>query len=405
MNLSNLHFYSIGRVAANKPLDSKIIQVWGTEVASALDGEVTDTLKTSTITGEDASGNKFTSRTDTSAALPATWLPFGQSNRITAPDVRRGEHVMLWQFGDAEKLYWTDMDDGILLRRLETVIFAISGSPKEDTVPTSENTYSLEMSTHKKHVTLHTSNANGEPFTYDIQINTGEGNVVIRDNVGNYISMNSAEREIELVNQDGSCIDINKRMITIEAPDLIQMKAKKIVANAMQFIVRAPSFSVSTPNFTAADFSKPSIQSMTFSGSLATAIPFTASKSTTGIPPYPGNDDADWDDNQTYIKMDREHIWMKALELLDIKSPNIDTLSTDVTLKTQRETNEVQVLTTTSQAIVTTSSTNVTTAATFNLTAETTLSGDTQMNGDLGVSGHVKAGKVSSQQAIDAPNV
>ena len=236
MNLSKLHFHSIGRVAANKPLDSKMVEVWSTETSSMTDGEITDALSTVEASGMDADGNKFTVKVDTTNSVPAKWLPFGQSNRITAPDVRRGDRVMIWQFADGGEYWWTDMDDGIKLRRLETVIFAISGTPKEDTDPTSENTYFMEFSSHKKAVTFHTSNANGEPFTWDFQVNAGEGNAVLKNSAGDYISIDGVEKRIEMVNSIGSYIDINKTKIAIFAEDEISLNSKNIILNGKDTI-------------------------------------------------------------------------------------------------------------------------------------------------------------------------
>lgn len=237
MNLSKMHFYSRGKVAANKALDSFDIEVWAYEISPFADGEVTDGVDKQTAEGEDASGNKFKTVLDTTVTLSATWYPFGESNRITAPDVRRGEEVMVWQFADdMKKLYWTSAERGIDLRRLETVIFAISGSPTENEKPTSENTYFMEWSSHKKAVTFHTSRANGEPFSWDFQFNAGDGNAVLKSSNGEVISIDSTENQIELLNADGSYVDIKRKKIAVYAEDEISFNSKKIIINGKEQI-------------------------------------------------------------------------------------------------------------------------------------------------------------------------
>lgn len=228
MNLSKWHFYSYGMVAMNKPLDTNTIEVWAAEITPMVDGEVADNVEEYQAKGVDALGKSFNVKADTTKTIEAKWLPFGESNRLTSPDVRRGEPVMIWQFADDnESFFWTTVSN-IDLRRLETVIFAISASPKEDEKPTSENTYYIEASSHKGAITIHTSQANGEPFAFDVQINAKDGNVVIKDNIGNYISMDSKENHLEMTNADTSTVSVNKKEILIFAPDKITMKSKDI---------------------------------------------------------------------------------------------------------------------------------------------------------------------------------
>ena len=236
MNLSQMHFYSRGRVAANKALDSKEIEFWAMEVDPMVDGEITDQVTTIDVEGQDASGNKFKASVDTTVTKRAVWYPFGCTNRLTAPDVRRGEEVMIWQFADAAGFFWTDCATGLALRRLETVIFAISGSPKENEEPTSENTYYIEWSSHKKAVTFHTSQSNGEPMTWDVQVNTGDGNFSLRNSLGDLVSVDGAEAHIEIRNSVGSYFDMNKKVLNVFAEDEVNIMSNKITLNGKNAI-------------------------------------------------------------------------------------------------------------------------------------------------------------------------
>lgn len=242
MNLSQMHFYSRAKVAANKPLTKEDgsrnhdIEFWAYEVDSMADGEITDNITKVDTEGQDASGNKFKASVDTTISKQATWFPFGNSNRLTSPDVRRGEEVMIWQFADAAGFFWTDTETGLKLRRLETIIFAISGSPKEDEPPTSENTYFMEFSSHKKAVTFHTSNANGEPMTWDIQLNAGDGNFSLRNSLGDLVSVDGAEAHIELRNSVGSFFDMNKKKLNVFAEEEVNIMSNKITLNGKNAI-------------------------------------------------------------------------------------------------------------------------------------------------------------------------
>ena len=224
--VSKLRFYSVGIVAQNKELNSKIIDVTPIEELNMLDGEITGNTVNLSVTGVDHEGKSFSSNVNSNITLKATWLPISISNRKTAPDVRRGESVVIYQFGDSTKYYWSTLKDDTHLRRLETVVFAFSASTKEDTEQTAENTYYLEISTHKKLCTFHTSKDNGEPFAYTIQINSKDGSFIVTDDVGNHFYLNSKERVLEMKNIDGSSVTVNKKSIVYEAPESITGKTK-----------------------------------------------------------------------------------------------------------------------------------------------------------------------------------
>ena len=249
MEASKFNFYSIGLVAKNKPLSSKIIEVTPTEDLPMLNGEITDNAKNTTATSTDASGATYSSKVTTTSTLKATWLPINNSNRLTPPDVRRGETIVIYRFGDTDQYFWNTLKDDSNLRRLETVIYGFSGNPTEGAPVDAENMYFLEVSTHKKIMHLHTSKKNGEPFTYDIQINAGEGYIQIQDDGDNFILFNSTERRIVASNADGSYLSIDKKNVSIKAPDTYTVDAKTIVHNGKDITNNgSSSFTVNSPD-------------------------------------------------------------------------------------------------------------------------------------------------------------
>lgn len=230
--ISKLRFLSMGIVAINKPLKTKIIEVSLAEELFMLDGELTDNVeKWKTKSYEADNKTVYEEEIEATVTVKATWLPMG-SNRVTAPDVRRGEVVSIYQMGDTDKYYWTSLKYDMRLRKLETVIFAISGTRVEPDEGTSDNTYFVEWSTHAKHIRLHTSKADGEPFAYDIEINTKDGSMTFQDDAGNYIFMDSANNRLELKNGDGSWFDMDRKNVTVTVPDTYKVIAKKIIHQA-----------------------------------------------------------------------------------------------------------------------------------------------------------------------------
>lgn len=225
MEITKFKPYGIAIVAANKPLDSKDIECTPIETAPMVDGEITDNMMQLETKGKDAAGGSYETSTDMTTSLKATWLPMGSSNRATAPDVRRGEYVVLYQYGDSDQYWWTTLFYDMKLRKLETVLFAISNERDESKPGTAENTYFIELSTHNKTIHLHTSKSDGEPFVYDIQLNTKDGNFIIQDDVGNFFSFDSTNTRLEMKNADGSHLDIDRKDISLYAPNNINLRA------------------------------------------------------------------------------------------------------------------------------------------------------------------------------------
>ncbi len=206
--MSRIHFYSMGIVAENKLLNSEIVEVSPVEELPMIDGEITDHAEEHNTTNINKDGKQSSTTAQTTNTVPATWLPISGGNRVTPPDVRRGAVVMLYQMADEKKYYWTTLTNDIKLRKLETVLYAFSASAVEGAEVNGENYYYLEVSTHTKTVTFHTSKADGEPFSYDIQINAKEGKIVISDDIDNFILLDSTQKQIKIENTDGCFFEI-----------------------------------------------------------------------------------------------------------------------------------------------------------------------------------------------------
>ena len=231
--ISKLKFYSLGTVAENKKPSSKEVEVTPIEEMPMLDGELAPVAHDYSAKATDALGSSYEATVETTTTIKAKWLPIGAGNRITAPDVRRGEMVMLYKFGDTDRYFWTTLNEDLKLRKLETVIYAFSATTNEGAEMNAETFYFIEVSTHRRLITLHTSKDNGEPFGYDIQLDTGNGKLVITDDVGNYVLLDSAQRRIQLKNIDGSEYDMEKTNLTVNIPQKITFNANHFEVNAI----------------------------------------------------------------------------------------------------------------------------------------------------------------------------
>lgn len=229
--ISQLHFYSLAIVANNKLLSSKLIEATPIEHLSLIDGEIASIPLERETKGKDSEGNEYTVKVTTDNAIQAKWLPFSGSNRKTAPDVRRGERVIIWQFADYNDFYWstTGFDDH--LRKLETATYAFSGTKDEEVDGTEpENSYTFEVSTHLGLVTLSTSKVNGEHCKYFFQFNAKEGRVILTDDIGNEFLLDSALTKIFLKNVDGTTVVLDKKRLMAFANDQISIKATNLIS-------------------------------------------------------------------------------------------------------------------------------------------------------------------------------
>lgn len=248
---SGLRLYSMGTVAANKKRGSMTIEVVPMEDMPMMDGELTDNTVEYKAKGAGKDGeNAFDHDLKTTGSVEATWMPWGNTNRKTAPDVRRGELVILLKYKDADKFYWIESSDPKTLRRRETVTFAWSNESRENVPLDHTNTYWMEVSTHDKYIHLETVKNDGEPFAYVIQLNTKEGVFVLKDDDGNSLMMDSKNRHIKFENKDKSVVELNKRVINIESQDEVNIKTKKFTLNASESITeQTKTKKVSTSTF------------------------------------------------------------------------------------------------------------------------------------------------------------
>lgn len=210
MDISEFHFYSRGVAAENLKRGSYILEVSPIEVLNMQDGELTDEAVQMSSSVRDVDGSSTTVSAYSTRSISANWLPLGLSNRITAPDVRRGERLMIYRFADTDNFYWTTAENDIRLRCLETAVFAFSGTQEETKEVSPENYYFLEFSTHDKKVTFSTSQKNGEACTYTLQFNTGTGEFVVEDSIGNHVYLNSPDHLIRLKNASDCQFELNK---------------------------------------------------------------------------------------------------------------------------------------------------------------------------------------------------
>lgn len=341
VDVSKLTFYSLGIVAVNKQMSRDTIEVLPIEHFPYHDGEITDTWEEYEGKGKDYNGKEWNHKVDTTTTVLAKWLPLSISNRITAPDVRRGEHVLLFRFGDVDEFYWTTLFIDKKLRRLETVTYSFSNNREENKEDDYDSTYSIEVSTHKKYIHVHTAKNDGEPYAYDIQLNTKDGCLTITDDLDppNKIVMNSKENQLYFQNNDESYIDINKKKIKIRAKDKVEIETEHFEVNASKDVkIKTESYkldsSKSVENNTA-DFTTKATGSIKQETKSATMTASDSVTTTTKDFKTTASGSIDQTSNDYKVKsnqsvdMQSPKIDMKASTSSTIEAPKIDIKATN----------------------------------------------------------------------------
>lgn len=239
MDIMKLVPYARGMIAENKVRSSTQVFAVPIELLPQLNGELAVLDVELEDSGEDRYGKKYTVKVKERNALLCEWLPLG-SNRTTAPDVRRGERVIIYKYADTGKYFWKEIGQDDHLRRLETVIYRFSDIPdgKSDEPLTAENCYYISISTHDGLIEVATCKSNKEPFAYKIQLNTKEGVFIVTDDVGNYVQLDSSETCITMENANKTHFRLDKdeiyaKAITnifVEAGENMEFKAGKNVS-------------------------------------------------------------------------------------------------------------------------------------------------------------------------------
>lgn len=228
VNTSKLFMRSVGRAAENIDGTSRILEIIPLEEIGYMDGEINTGRNEMSAEGVDANGNSFTAKINTSNTIAAEWFPF-TTNRVHPPNIRRGERVLIWQYADTDKYYWTATGFDENVRRLETIVLRASNSTDEaDKTITPENSYWCEMSTQHQHITISTSKNNGEAHKYTFQIDTKNSRVTVCDDANNFIEIHSPEKKITLSNADGTNVVLDKKNLTLHADETIDISCKTL---------------------------------------------------------------------------------------------------------------------------------------------------------------------------------
>lgn len=225
---SQLKPYSLGVLTAHKENGTGLIDVQPIEINWASNGEIVNNYSEETVEGKDKEGQDINYKIISSNNLTAAWLPLGNSNRVSPPELRRGMIVMIYKDSD-NNYYWVDSGLNREYMRAESATYGFCANPEptKNSKVSHDDWYILEVSPRTHQIMLSTSQANGEYTSYSIVLNTQAGFLKITDGFGNFITMDSRNIQHRLENQRGTFIEMLGEDINIYAPKNINIKAGK----------------------------------------------------------------------------------------------------------------------------------------------------------------------------------
>jgi len=212
----NVKMYSLGKVAKDPTEDNPYIDVFPIEEITDFTGDLTEV----DIISEDiknASDEYIVSKINKEVTIRAKWLNGDNINRVSPPNICKGETVRVYRYGDTDKYFWETLYNEIDLRKNEKVVTAFSNRKTIDEEVDIDKMYYYTFDTINKLVKIHTSTNDGEPTSYDITLDTGDGILEVIDGEGNQVKLESMDGKLY--------ININKEIVA-DVGNRVEMNVK-----------------------------------------------------------------------------------------------------------------------------------------------------------------------------------
>lgn len=222
-----------GFVSENSVLGKEdVILVVPIEQLPNASGKLEVNPETFTVKGVDASGKHYEMKIDTNSSIKATYRS-RDPNRITPPQVMKGERVELYRYANDQTYYWESLNMDLNKRVQEIVVNTYAAKPKDavnkDTPSTPENSYSTVIDTVNGLMEFRTSMANGEKSAWTVQINGKDGVAIIKDEKGNIVQIDSVNGVIDMRNSYASHLQLDKNNINVHCNEHFKMTAGESV--------------------------------------------------------------------------------------------------------------------------------------------------------------------------------
>lgn len=190
-----------------------------------IDGMLDGILIDSEIKTTNSNGEEYCSQTKTTNSLRCVYRD-DSSSGTTPPLVRKGEQVLIYNFGDSDVWYWKSEGRNENNRKTDLWRKEISGTAEAAPVLGDDNTYFIELDTRTTHrMRISTSNQDGEKHRYLFMFDADASKVFLGDDVDNQIIIESETPRVAMRNKAESLIDLNTENIVIACKGDCTIKA------------------------------------------------------------------------------------------------------------------------------------------------------------------------------------
>ena len=222
---TNIRTY-VGIAAADKANESRELYVYCPELLPFMQGDLKATDIDATISTKDG-GSDYSGQIKTSNVLLCQYR-CTSGNRLTPPDVRRGEQVIVTCYSDTNMFYWDTAGVDTGTRRTETYRIGVGDTLENTSVLNDVNSYYLELDTRRhQHIKLTTAKSNEEKYQYTIILSPERNELAITDDINNTFIIKSENKQVMMTNTNSSFINLEGDNITISCKGNIIMDAKE----------------------------------------------------------------------------------------------------------------------------------------------------------------------------------
>jgi hypothetical protein len=194
--MTGLNIYSIGVVAVDKVADNLYVEVFPLEILPTVADDLSKQIEESAST-EDIYGMVNEVKITKGYTIRCKWLPISNDDRLTPPDVRKGERVVIYRTYNTDIFFWDIIGSSKQHRGLEHIVWQFSNKKEFNVLPTPESAYTFTLSTRDKLIELKTVETDNEKTSYTLTLNTGEGISEFIDTHGNNFKLDSVNDVFE----------------------------------------------------------------------------------------------------------------------------------------------------------------------------------------------------------------
>lgn len=224
----------LGEVSKEKPHGEYYASIFLKEYANLADAKVSEDEKVTDFI-ELFGGEKYQLNVTASSSIVAKWHSFGcGGNRITPPDLGVGETVLVVKYKGYDEYFWIKVFSEPDKRIQESVTFAfVAKSDKSENAEAEDylsSSYRFTVDTVNKEIRLRTSKVNEEFCEYSFLIDTQDGKVILEDDLGNILRLDSQDDSFYLhANKDIIKRADNNGYVHLKKNSLVKVEGKETI--------------------------------------------------------------------------------------------------------------------------------------------------------------------------------